>query len=102
MVKRMALAGHFFTPEEALAGGLVDEVAPAGEALSRAKSLATEIAGRGPVAVQIVKQLINATEGEECASAMESLAGAFVGFTEDLKEGVASFREKRKPRFIDR
>ncbi|HEY8016457.1 MAG TPA: enoyl-CoA hydratase/isomerase family protein [Dongiaceae bacterium] len=102
MVKRMALAGHFFTAEEALAGGLVDEVAPAGEALSRAKSLATEIAGRGPVAVQIVKQLINAAEGEECSSAMESLAGAFVGFTEDLKEGVASFREKRKPRFIDR
>jgi enoyl-CoA hydratase/carnithine racemase len=33
---------------------------------------------------------------------MESLAGAFVGYTEDLKEGVASFREKRKPRFIDR
>ena len=102
MVKRMALAGHFFTAEEALAGGLVDEVAPAGEALARAKSLATEIAGRGPVAVQIVKQLINAAEGEERESAMESLAGAFVGFTEDLKEGVASFREKRKPRFIDR
>ena len=102
MVKRMALAGHFFTTEEALAGGLVDEVAPAGEALARAKSLASEIAGRGPVAVQIVKQLINAAEGEECSSAMESLAGAFVGFTEDLKEGVASFREKRKPRFMDR
>ena len=102
MVKRMALAGHFFTAEEALAGGLVDEVAPAGEALSRAKPLATEIAGRGPVAVQIVKQLVNAAEGEEPSSAMESLAGAFVGFTEDLKEGVASFREKRKPRFIDR
>jgi enoyl-CoA hydratase len=102
MVKRMALAGHFFTAEEALAGGLVDEVAPAGEALSRARSLATEIAGRGPVAVQIVKQLINAAEGEERESAMESLAGAFVGYTEDLKEGVASFREKRKPRFIDR
>jgi len=102
MVKRMALAGHFFTAEDALAGGLVDEVAPAGEALARAKSLATDIAGRGPVAVQIVKQLINAAEGEECSSAMESLAGAFVGFTEDLKEGVASFREKRKPRFIDR
>ncbi len=102
LVKRMALAGRMLTAEEALAGGLVDEVAPAGEALTRAKSLAAEIAGRGPVAVQIVKQLVNAAEGEESSSAMESLAGAFVGFTEDLKEGVASFREKRKPRFIDR
>ena len=102
MVKRMTLAGHFFTAEEALAGGLVDEVAPAGEALARAKALATEVAARGPVAVQIVKQLINAAEGEEREAAMESLAGAFVGYTEDLKEGVASFREKRKPRFIDR
>jgi enoyl-CoA hydratase/carnithine racemase len=102
LVKRMALAGRMLTAEEALAGGLVDEVAPAGEALTRAKSRATEIAARGPVAVQIVKQLINAAEGEECSSAMESMAGGFVGFTEDLKEGVASFREKRKPRFIDR
>ena len=48
--------------------------------------------------MQVVKQLINAAEGEERESAMESLAGAYVGFTEDLKEGVASFREKRKPR----
>jgi enoyl-CoA hydratase len=102
VVKRMALAGRILSAEEALAGGLVDEVAPAGEALARAKSLAAEIAGRGAVAVQIVKQLINAAEGEERESAMESLAGAFVGFTEDLEEGVASFREKRKPRFIDR
>jgi enoyl-CoA hydratase len=102
MVKRMALAGRMFTAEEALAGGLVDEVAPAGEVLARARAIAAEITARGPVAVQIVKQLINAAEGEECSSAMESLAGALVGFTEDLKEGVASFREKRKPRFIDR
>lgn len=102
LVKRMALAGRVLTAEEALAGGLVDEVVHAGEALTRAKALAGDIAARGPVAVQIVKQLINAAEGEERESAMESMAGAFVGFTEDLKEGVASFREKRKPRFIDR
>ena len=102
LVKRMALAGRLLTAEEALAGGLVDEVVPAGESLSRAKALAADIAARGPVAVQIVKQLINAAEGEERDSAMESMAGAYAGFTEDLKEGVASFREKRKPRFIDR
>jgi enoyl-CoA hydratase len=102
IVKRMALAGRLLSAQEALDCGLIDEVVPAGETLSRARAIAAEIAARGPVAVQIVKQLINAAEGEEREAAMESLAGAFVGFTQDLKEGVASFREKRAPRFTDR
>jgi enoyl-CoA hydratase len=102
LVKRMALAGRMLSAEEALAGGLVDEVVPAGEALARAKAIAADVAARGPVAVQIVKQLVNAAEGEEREAALESLAGAFVGYTADLKEGVASFREKRRPRFVDR
>jgi enoyl-CoA hydratase/carnithine racemase len=102
MVKRMALAGRILSAEEALEGVVVDEVVAAGEALARAKAIAADVAARGPVAVQIVKQLVNAAEGEEREAAMESLAGAFVGFTEDLKEGVASFREKRRPRFAGR
>jgi len=101
IVKRMALGGEMFGAEEALALGLVDKVVPKGEGLAAAKALAVSIAARGPVAVQVTKQLINAAEGEEQAAAIESVAGALVAFTEDLKEGAASFREKRAPRFED-
>ncbi len=101
IVKRMALGGEMFGAEDALALGLVDKVVPKGEGLVAAKALATAIAARGPVAVQVTKQLINAAEGEEEAAAIESVAGALAAFTEDLKEGAASFREKRAPRFED-
>jgi enoyl-CoA hydratase len=101
-VKRMALAGAMVGAEAALAQGIVDEVVPTGEGLQRAQVLAADIAARGPVAVQVAKALINAAEGEEREAAMEWLAGALVAGTEDLKEGVASFREKRPARFEDR
>ncbi len=98
-IKRLALTGEIVTAERALSLGLVDEVAQAGEAMNRARDMALAIAGRGPAAVAIAKQLINAAEGEGDASAtLEGLAGALAAFTEDGKEGVASFREKRAPR----
>ena len=94
-VRRMALAGRMFTAEEALSLGLVDEVVPAGEGLPRAEALAADIAARGPVAVQIVKAMINAAEGEDRDAPIEGLAGALTATTQDLAEGVAAFREKR-------
>lgn len=101
-VKRMALAGRMFTAEEALAEGLVDEVVDSGAGLSRGIELAEAITARGPVAVQVAKALINAAEGEEREAAFEAIAGALVATTDDLKEGVASFRDKRPPLFRDR
>ena len=102
MVRRMALAGQMFTAEEGLPLGLVDEVTGKGEALARARTLATDIAKRGPVAVQIVKSMINAAEGEDRDAPIEGLAGALTAMTEDLKEGVDAFRGKRAPNFIGR
>jgi enoyl-CoA hydratase len=98
-VRRMALAGRMFTAEEGLALGLVDEVTGPGEALARAQAIAADIARRGPVAVQIVKAMINAAEGEDRDATIEGLAGALTASTEDLAEGVAAFRDKRAPRF---
>ncbi|HUG62360.1 MAG TPA: enoyl-CoA hydratase/isomerase family protein [Methylomirabilota bacterium] len=101
-VKRMALGGRMYGAGEALAAGIVDEVAPAGEGMIRARALAGDIARRGPVAVQVAKSLINAAEGEEREAGFEAIAGALVATTQDLQEGVASFREKRPARFEDR
>lgn len=102
MVKRMALAGEMIGAEEALAQGLVDAVAAKGDGLAQGLALAETIAARGPIAVQVVKSLINVAEGEEAEAAIEALAGSLVATTADLAEGVAAFREKRKALFEDR
>jgi enoyl-CoA hydratase len=99
VVRRMALAGTMFPAEDGLTLGLVDEVVPKGEGLSRADALATDIAKRGPLAVQMIKAMINAAEGEDRDAPIEGLAGALTAYTEDLAEGVAAFRAKRTPSF---
>jgi enoyl-CoA hydratase len=101
-VRRMALAGAMFTAEEALALGLVDEVTEQGAGAARAEAIAGEIAKRGPVAVQIVKAMINVAEGEDREAPIEGFAGALTALTEDLSEGVAAFRAKRAPKFAGR
>jgi len=99
LVRRMALAGQIFDADQALALGLVDEVSAPGEGLARAESLAADIARRGPVAVQVVKAMINSAEGEDRDAPIEGLAGALTATTGDLAEGVAAFRSKREPLF---
>lgn len=99
VVRRMALTGKMLTADEALALGLVDEVVAAGEGLARAEVLAREVAARGPVAVQIVKSMINTAEGEDRDAPIEAIAGALTAMTQDLAEGVAAFRAKRPAQF---
>ncbi len=101
-VRRMALAGRMFTAEEGLELGLIDEVTPSGQGLARAHAIAADIARRGPVAVQIVKAMINAAEGEDRDAPIEGLAGALTAATQDLAEGVAAFRGTRAPTFTGR
>jgi enoyl-CoA hydratase len=102
VVRRMALAGAMFTAEEGLALGLVDEVTAKGDGVARAEGLAADIARRGPVAVQMIKAMINFAEGEDRDAPIEGLAGALTATTEDLAEGVAAFRAKRAPNFVGR
>jgi len=101
-VKRLVLTGETIGADEALRLGLADEVCERGQGMTRAETLAGAIASRAPVSVQIAKQLVNAAEGEESASTLEALAGALAAFTEDGREGVASFRDKRPPQFRNR
>jgi enoyl-CoA hydratase/carnithine racemase len=98
-IRRMVLLGDRYDAEGALALGLVDEVVGRGEGLSRAFAIAAQVKARGPQAIVIAKQLINAAEGEDQAATLEILAGALVSTTAELAEGVASFREKRRPSF---
>ncbi len=99
LVRRMALLGDIFTAEQGLQLGLVDQVVASGTALDAARAMAERLASRGPQATQITKQLINAAEGEEIERVLEALAGSVAAGSAELKEGVAAFRDKRKPSF---
>lgn len=99
LVRRMALLGDVFSAEEGLRFGLVDAVVPRGQSLSGAREMAARLATRGPTATQATKMLIGAGEGEESERAMEALAGSVASGSADLRQGLAAFREKRKPVF---
>ncbi len=101
-VKRLIFTGEPVDAAEALRLGLVDFVCAKGQGLERARALAATMAERAPVAVQIGKQLVNVAEGEEGPATLEALAGALAATTEDAREGVAAFREKRPPAYRGR
>jgi enoyl-CoA hydratase len=81
---------------------LVDEVTAKGDGMARAREIAAGVASRGPLAVQMIKAMINFAEGEDRDAPIEGLAGALTATTEDLAEGVAAFREKRAATFLGR
>lgn len=97
--KQMILTGEPVDARTALAWGLVNEVVAPETLESRALEWAARIARNAPIAVQAAKQLVDAAAGEGAAAAIESLASGFAAGTEDLKEGTAAFRERRKPAF---
>ena len=99
IVRRMALLGEVFTAEESLHLGLVDLVAPKGQGFGAALAMAQRIMKRGPLATQASKMLINAAEGEELHRPLEALAGGLASASDELKTGLAAFREKRSPEF---
>ena len=100
-VRRMAVMGEVFTAREAFDLGLVDHVVPSGEGPERAERAAQQVLRRGPQATELAKMMINAAEGEERERVIEALAGTIAAGSEDLAEGLASFREKRSPNFGD-
>ena len=99
VARRLALTGEMFTADMALSLAVVDQVVNKGTALSQARVVAERILTRGPVATFVVKQLINAAEDEDRDAVMESLASSLVSYTDDVKEGVTAFQEKRAPRY---
>ena len=99
LVRRMALLGEIFTADQGLQVGLVDAVVPRGDLDVAAQDMAERLMSRGPVATQATKMLINAIEGEEAERVLEALAGAVASASDDLKVGVAAFRNKAKPKF---
>ena len=98
-VRRMALFGEVLAAEEALKLGIIDKLVPSGAGPAAALELAQAVLGRGSRATELVKMTINAAEGEERERVLEAFSGALAAGMDELAEGLAAFREGRKPAF---
>jgi enoyl-CoA hydratase len=96
-----ALTGDAFPAARAAELGLINELCPAGEALQRARTLAERITTNAPIAVQQSRLvMLGATYKDESEGWAQSKAAVATVFgTNDLKEGVQAFIEKRSPRW---
>lgn len=97
--KRMTLTSMHVDAATAVAWGLVTDVAPRAEVQTAARAIADLVAGRAPIAAQMTKQIIDAKGGVGLPLALESLASAASGATDDFVEGISAFRERRSPDF---
>jgi acetyl-CoA C-acetyltransferase len=84
--------------------GLVNRVVAPGDALTVALHLAATIAGNAPLSVRVGKQVVEEapTWPAEDAFIRQSELASPVILSDDAKEGVAAFAEKREPRWTGR
>lgn len=97
----LILTGRFLSAEEAHFYGLVNKVVPVEFYLQEAITLATEIAQMSPIAVQLAKEAVNRSfETVLDEGLMFERKNFYLTFaSEDQKEGMKAFIEKRKPSF---
>jgi len=100
----LVLTGRRVGAAEALALGLVDRVVPPGAVLAAATALAAEIAANAPTAVRMAKWAleVGADLPLEAAMEVEDQAWRRAVLSEDRREGIAAWVEKREPHWPGR
>jgi enoyl-CoA hydratase len=99
LAMEMILNNRVLSAQEALQFGLVNRVVPAERYLAEALKLAEEIAARAPLAVRAAKRMIDQAYGQALREGLHQERQEFYNLfaTEDQKEGMQAFIEKRKP-----
>jgi 2-(1,2-epoxy-1,2-dihydrophenyl)acetyl-CoA isomerase len=101
---QLVLSGDFLSAEEALALGYVNAVVAPEDVLEAACREARRLSTGSPLAIRLAKQLMYAGLDRDAATHLrhnrEAMAVCFA--SEDHKEGVASFLERRDPHFVGR
>src|SRR5579864_5316631 len=101
IARDLLLTGRLFDAEEAHRCGLVNEIIPTEKLMERARELASLLMENSPSSVRQTKKLINGfiSEALDRQIAQASEDNAAIRQTADFREGIASFLEKRKPRW---
>ena len=104
LAMEMVLNGRFLNADEALRHGLVNRVVPAEIYLDEAVKLAAEIAARAPLALRLGKEAVNAAfeMSLQAGLAHERRLFYMLFATDDQKEGMDAFINKRPPTWLGR
>jgi enoyl-CoA hydratase/carnithine racemase len=101
----LLLTGNFIDAERAERLGLVSRVVPDGELDAAAQSLADDMLRNSPLGLRLTKECLNASLDAgslEQVIAMEDRNQILCTRTEDVREGIAAFLQKRPARYADR
>src|SRR6202051_190037 len=100
----LILTGEMITAQEACRIGLVNEVVPSSELISRSEAILNQIGANAPLSIKFALQSVN--KGLETSLSegllLEASLVAICTSTEDKKEGASAFLEKRSPKFQGR
>ncbi len=104
MAMDLLVTGRMVKADEALRIGLVNQVVAPEQILEKGLEIARSIASKGPVAVRLTKQIVQRGQDLDLANACQQEAYAFglCCATEDQKEGMKAFLEKRPAKFLGR
>jgi enoyl-CoA hydratase/carnithine racemase len=101
---QLILSGEMIDAQEAYRIGLVNEIVPAADLITRAEAILKKIASNAPIAVKFALEAANkgldASQGEGLL--LEASYFGLCAATEDKKEGTTAFLEKRAPQFRGR
>ncbi len=102
--KELILTGRTVDADEALERGLVNAVTEPEALLARVLEVALQLAAKSPLALEAAKQAVNRALGGDHAENLAREADRFgeLFASEDAKEGLTAFTEKREPRFTGR
>ncbi|RAY13324.1 enoyl-CoA hydratase/isomerase family protein [Actinomadura craniellae] len=101
LAREMLFTGRAVTGAQAETYGLVNRAVPDGEALTEALSVAADIAVKAPIATRLTKVALAGGGHADMETALrwESLAQPVTMASQDLLEGLAAQRERRRPEF---
>jgi len=101
VAKEMIFTGKMIDAKTAERLGLVNIVVPPDQLMSVVREFAKEIVEKPPISIKLAKELINSSleTGLRAGEIREAKAFGIAASTEDFREGIKAFLDKRKPKF---